>query len=477
MKSPSPSPEPSRGHPWGLAALALCVLLPSLGVSIANVALPSLAHELGVSFQQVQWVMLAYLLASTTLIVSVGHLGDLGGRRRLLLAGITLFTAASLCAGTSGFWVLIAARVAQGLGAAIMMALGMALVSQVAPKDRAGRAMGLLGTMSAIGTALGPTLGGVLIGEFGWRAIFLINLPLGGVALVLALRGLPADMERAPTRPAGFDYSGTLLLAATLTAYALAVTLGRGHPGALNMALLLTAACSLAGFILVERRSTSPLIHLAMLREPLLGSGLGMSSLVATVIMATLVVGPFYLTQTLGLSAAQTGLAMSAGPALAALAGVPAGHLVDRFGAQRMSLAGLAAMSAGTLLLSTLPASTGVPGYLGAIALVTPAYALFQTANNTQVMTAVPAGQRGLVSGLLNLSRNLGLITGASVMGAVFSWAAKVSDMTVAHPGAVAAGMRHSFAVATLLLLAATAIALASRAYVARGTSTQADAR
>ena len=186
---------------WALAGLSLSMLLSSLGTSIANVALPTLAQAFGASFQQVQWVVLAYLLAITVLVVSAGRLGDIIGRRRLLLAGFVLFTAASvLCGAAPTLWLLIAARAAQGVGAAIMMALTMALVGEIVPKAKSGSAMGLLGTMSAIGTALGPSLGGVLIAGLGWRAIFLVNVPLGLLTLVLAHRGLPADRREPKTR-------------------------------------------------------------------------------------------------------------------------------------------------------------------------------------------------------------------------------------------------------------------------------------
>src|SRR5262249_14909038 len=145
-----------------LAGLSLAMLLSSLSTSIANVALPSLARAFAAPFQDVQWVVLAYLLAVTTVIVSVGCLGDIIGRRRLLLAGLLVFTFASvLCAAAPTLWWLITARAAQGLGAAVMMALTMAFVGETVAKEQTGSAMGLLGTMSAIGTALGPSLGGV----------------------------------------------------------------------------------------------------------------------------------------------------------------------------------------------------------------------------------------------------------------------------------------------------------------------------
>ena len=235
-----------------LASLSLSMLLSSLGTSIANVGLPTLAEAFSASFQQVQWVVLAYLLAITTLIVSVGRLGDIMGRRRLLLIGICVFTVASiLCALAPRLWLLIAARALQGVGAAIMMALTMALVGGAVPKEKMGSAMGVLGTMSAIGTSLGPTLGGFLIANSGWQAIFLINVPLGVLAIGLVLYFLPNDRSEKRADRAGFDVLGTLVLVLTLLAYALAMTIGRGTLGPLNMTLLLVTVFGLCVFCLL----------------------------------------------------------------------------------------------------------------------------------------------------------------------------------------------------------------------------------
>lgn len=444
---------------WALAALSLSTLLSALGTSIANVGLPTLAQAFGASFQQVQWVVLAYLLAIATLVVGAGRLGDVIGRRRLLLAGIALFTTASvLCGAAPTLWLLIAARAAQGMGAAVMMALTMAFVADAVPPTGTGRAMGLLGTTSALGTALGPSLGGVLIAWAGWPAIFFINLPLGLLTWLLAYRHLPADHRKPRVGGIDLDAAGTLLLAIALAAYALAMTMGRGSFGVLNLALLLAAGCAAGLFVYVETKAASPMIRLAMLATPVLGAGLAMSALVATVVMATLVVGPFYLAGALSLDAARVGLVMSSGPIVAALAGVPSGRLVDRFGARRTGIAGLIGMAFGCGALRMLPGSLGIPGYGGPLAVITAGYALFQAANNTAVMTDVQPGDRGVVSGLLNLSRNLGLITGASVMGAVFAFGTSTASTTFAHAGAVAAGMRLTFAVAAGLVLLALGI-------------------
>ena len=348
-----------------------------------------------VPFQAVQWVVLAYLLAITAVIVSAGRLGDRLGRRRLLLAGLLLFAlACGLCAMAPSLHWLIAARVLQGLGAAIMMAMTLGMVGDTVSKARTGRVMGLLGTLSAVGTAMGPSVGGVLLSLWSWRALFLLGAPLGLLAAALAYRYLPDE------------------------------------PGA---------------------RAATP--FWSSLASPGLRAGLGMSALVSAVMMATFVVGPFYLSRGLGLAPAWMGLVMAVGPCVAAVTGVPAGHLTDRFGSSRMTALGLAIMAVGALSLAL---ASGLLAYLGALVLLTSGYSLFQAANNTAVMRDVEGPRRGTVSGLLNLSRNVGLIFGASALGAVFAWA--TPDIVRATPQSVAFGLHTTFAVALGLILLAGAL-------------------
>lgn len=470
MKSTTATADSAPQTPavrWALVSLSLSMLLSSLGTSIANVGLPTLAQVFDASFQQVQWVVLAYLLAITTLIVSTGRLGDLVGRRRLLLTGIAVFSLASLlCSLAPTLGWLIGARTVQGLGAAAMMALTMAFVGATVPRERTGSAMGLLGTMSAIGTATGPSLGGLLIEGFGWQAIFLVSVPLGALGWFLAYRFLPADRPRATAVHEGFDLIGTALLAMTLAAYALAVTLGRGHFAAMNLALLLGATVGLGLFVFAQTRVASPLIRLTLFRNPVLSGGLAMSTLVATVIMTTLVIGPFYLAHGLGLQPMVTGLVLAVGPCVAAVTGLPAGRVADRFGAQRMTTAGLVAMALGCLALSLLPQTVGIAGYVVPMVVLTLGYAVFQTANNTTIMSDVTADRRGVVAGMISLSRNLGLITGASVMGAVFTFASQTVEVASASPQAIGYGMRVTYGVALGLIL--LALALSCRSELAR---------
>jgi MFS family permease len=204
---------------WTMAPLALSMLLASMGVSIANIALPAVGEAFTADFPQVQWVTIAYLLAVTTLVVVAGGLGDRLGHGRVLLAGITLFTVASAACGMApSLPILIASRVLHGVGGAVLMAVTAALVRETIPTERTGRAMGLLGTMSAFGTALGPSLGGALIGGFGWRAVFWALVPMGLVTFALAWRRLPWGGSCRATRAAPFDVAGTVVLGLTLAA-------------------------------------------------------------------------------------------------------------------------------------------------------------------------------------------------------------------------------------------------------------------
>ncbi|PNB49707.1 MFS transporter [Pseudomonas sp. GW456-12-10-14-LB2] len=435
---------------WALTSLALSMLMPSLDTSIANAGLPTLAAAFDATFQQVQWIVLAYLLAVTTLIVSVGRLGDGFGRRRLLLIGIGIFTAASLaCALAPSLAWLIGARAVQGLGAAIMFALTVALVADAVPKSRAGSAMGLLATMSATGTTLGPSLGGLLMAHVGWQSIFVINVPLGLLNAWLVYRYLPKD--RIVRSGVAFDYPGTAVLMLTLAAYALAMTVE-----GLTPTLLLLSLLGVGLFILVEKRSKAPLIHLSLFTDTRISSSLALTLLVTTVMMTTLVVGPFYLSRGLGLTSTQVGLVLSIGPLLAAFSGVPAGRLVDRFGARRMVPGALFGLACGCGLLALFTVSFGVLAYVLPITVVALSYALFQAANNTGLMSGVAQEQRGVVSAMLGLSRNLGLITGAAAMGAVFALA--TDDPTQAPAEVIAAGLHMTFGVASALMFAAFAL-------------------
>ncbi len=439
-----------------LVTLALSTLLASLGTSVANVGLPTFSEAFHAPFAAVQWVVLAYLLTITALVVSVGRMGDLLGRRRLLLLGLIVFTLASLAsslAPTLGW--LIAARAVQGAGAAAMAALSAALVGDVMPSERLGRVMGILGSMSAVGTALGPSVGGALIGALGWQALFAMNVPLGLIAIVFGFRYLPTDAPQTGGTRLPLDVAGLLLLSGTLGLFAYTATHARTLPSSLIVSLGGIVLLGAWLFVVAERHARAPLLSLRVLQGPIVGPALLANVLVSTVVMSTLVVGPFYLSRTLLLPPAQVGLAMSVGPVMSALVGVPSGRVADRLGAMRAACLGLGAMMIGGVALTLAPSAWGLAAYLVPLAAVTSGYSLFQAANGSALLQASAASDRGVISGLLGVSRNIGLISGAGAMGALFAATVGSHDLASATPAAVATGMHATYAVAAVLIFLA----------------------
>jgi MFS family permease len=450
----------TRRESFALGSLSLALLMTGLDTSIANTRLPELARAYDASFESAQWIVLSYLLAVTTLTVAAGRAGDVFGRRRVFLAGLATFTLTSLFSALapSLSW-LVAVRAIQGAAAAATMALSYALIGDV-PGVSAGRVMGRLAAMSAIGTTLGPAVGSV-VGQVATNAIFLVNVPLGILAFAFAFMYVPGKGQHA-RGAASFDAAGTLLLAVSLLAYALSMTRG-GAWQSLNGVLLAGALCGAAVFVAVESRAAAPLVPIAMFRDAGFTVSLASSAVVATVVMATLIVGPFYLTHGLGLGRAQGGLILSAGPAAAALTASVVGRLVERLGVARAAVAGLSVMVVGGSLLATLPSSAAVAGYVVPLVVMTTGYAAFQTANNTAALAGAGASRRGVAAGLLTLSRNFGQITGASVMGAVFLHATGAAALAGASPAAVGHGMRTTLAVASVLVVAALALTVLTR--------------
>ncbi|AVT59352.1 MFS transporter [Pectobacterium versatile] len=392
--------EPDQAKPGITLTLALAILSASLGTSIANIALPTLTAVFSAPFAQVQAVVIAYLAAMALSVVIAGRLGDRYGLKPVFITGLGLFAIASLlCAIAPQLWQLIAARALQGIGAAFLMTLGMALLRQTAGEKHVGRAMGIVGTVSALGTALGPSVGGFLLAIAGWRSLFWIQIPLVTIVLFMAFTLLPATQVKEKA----------------------------SHSGGLS------------------------------LRNTTLLSNLTINAAVTAVIMTTLIVGPYYLGLGLGLKETLVGLVMAIGPAVATFSGIPSGRLVDTWGFRRALTAGLSLVVTGTFMLAILPNLLGVTGYILAIIVLTPGYQLFQAANNTATLAEVPGNQRGTVSGLLNLSRNIGLIAGASIMGQVFALGVGTEDFTHAAPASLANGMQLTFFLAGAMVLVAIA--------------------
>ncbi|KQX01041.1 MFS transporter [Acinetobacter sp. Root1280] len=384
--------------------LGLSILLASLGTSIVNIALPTLAEVFLLPFIQVQAVVIGYLISLTITVVIAGRLGDRYGCKSMLIVGLVIFSLASLlCSVAPSLWILVAARSFQGIGAAFLMTLAMALTRQTVNKSQLGRAMGMLGTISALGTALGPVLGGVLIALSGWQSIFGLQFILASIAIILAWVLLPNDCIRKQIP-----------------------TLSSWQP---------------------DQNITPNLM---------------VNLLVAAVMMTTLVIGPFYLSLGLSLNQIQVGLIMGIGPVVAILSGIPSGRLVDRWGSRYIVAIGLIFLIIGSFMLAIVPKLMGLSGYIFPIIILTLGYQLFQAANNTMTLADVPKARQGMVSGLLSLSRNMGLIIGASVMGAIFSFGVGTIQFNQATALAIIDGMQFTFLCAGALMIVGLLISCVS---------------
>lgn len=454
-----------------LPALALTTAVSALGLSIANVALPAVAAQFAVPMTTVQWATLSYLLTMTISVVLVGRLSDQFGRSTVLGAGVLLFLVGSvLAAAAPGFGLLVAARAVQGVGAAAMAALPMAVVREVIAAERIGRAMGVLGSSMAAGMALGPAAGGFLVSLFGWRGVFVVLAVLAVGVFALVRKSLPAPTtDGAEHAGAGerarFDVPGATALVAALAVFSVALTLRPGGWGG-AVALLALAVGLAALFVAIELRVAQPLVDIRMLRAAGLVPSFVVAFLAAYVMMTFTVVPPFYLTRSLGLSDAWMGVVLAVGPLAAIAAGVPAGRVVDRNDARRVSALGLGLMTVAAVAFVTLPAALGLAGFIVAALLLTPGNQLFMAGNNTATMTRADAGQQGVVSGLLNLARNLGFTAGTGTAALLF-----YSAPALGLPGDDAlAGLQLSFAAAAVIGLVAAGIAFVSARRTARHT-------
>lgn len=396
------------------------VFMATLDMGVVNVALPTLSRELGADFALIQWVVVSYIMVIASLLLTVSRLGDMLGKKKIFNLGLLIFTAGSLLCGLApGVGWLIAFRAVQGVGASMSQALGLAIVTEAVEPGRRGRAIGIIGATVSLGLSLGPSLGGVLLGLFGWRAIFLVNVPLGIFAWSLVQRHVPAF---APAESGQrFDLAGAVTVFAALGAYCLAMTTGQEAGfGAGPLALLAGAGAGLAAFLAVERRLAQPMLDLSLFRNPLFSLNLLMGVL-CFISLSGMFVLPFYLELAQGRGPVEMGLLMMAAPLSMGLASPLAGSLADRFGPRLITLVGLGVMIAGCLAVSTLQADTTWWGFVLRAAPFGLGIGLFQAPNNSAVMGEAPWSRLGVASGLLNASRTLGQTTGIPLAGSVFT--------------------------------------------------------
>lgn len=450
-----------------LATVSTSVLLSTIDGSIVNVAFPTLLEELDTTFNVIQWVALGYLLTIATLTLGMGRLGDVLGKKKIYVAGFGVFTSASLLCGLApGVEWLITFRLVQAVGAVMVLALGSAILVEAFPARERGKALGWIITAVSAGIITGPILGGILISAWNWRAIFLVNLPIGMVGTWMAIRFVPN------TRPAPgqrFDVAGALLMGLSLFSISLALTLSQesGLASPVVLVGLGVAVVAAAGFVYVEMRVDSPMLDLRLFASPALTVGVMTGIMTFVCLSATFILLPFYLSNILGIEVLAMGFLLGVTPLMMGIVSPISGSISDRTGVRAPTIIGLLTITATYFAFLTLDADTkwwqfaliAVPYGIG--------IGLFQSPISSAIMGSVPAEYMGVAGGLLHLTRLMGQVVGIAVLGSI--WAARVAaeaggvlpegGATAAPASAQVAGLHTVFIVAAGIMLTATALA------------------
>jgi len=449
-----------------LIAVGMGIFLSTIDGSIVNVALPTLVETFNTSFATVQWVVLAYLLTISTLMLSIGRLADMIGKKSIYTTGFVIFTAGSVLCGLapSVYW-LIVCRIVQGFGGAMIIALGMAITIESFPPSERGKALGITGSLVSVGIFVGPVLGGLLIGSFGWRWIFYVNLPVGIVGTLMAIRYIPKIKPPGGQR---FDSWGGITLFISLLSLLLALTMGQ-QVGFSNSRVILLLLCSMTVLILfigIERRVKEPMIDLQLFRNSLFSIGLTTGFITFITISGAVILMPFYLEYVLGYPPREVGLLLAVVPIAMAFVAPASGTLSDRFGTRLITVIGLGVLALGYYALSTLSQETTSAGFLIRFLPIGVGMGIFQSPNNSAIMGTASRRQLGIVSGTLAITRTLGQTTGIALIGAL--WASRVffhagavldGGATEGTAGAQAAGLQDTFLVMTLVIIVALILA------------------
>jgi EmrB/QacA subfamily drug resistance transporter len=391
-----------------------------------NLALPTLVRELHTDFPTVQWVILGYLLGLTALMLSVGRLADIRGKKPLYVAGFVIFTIGSVLCGLSPtIYTLILFRIVQSIGAAMILALGSAIVTESFPPEERGRALGISGTAVSIGIVIGPTLGGLLIDAFSWRWIFFVNLPVGIIGTLMAIRYIPAIRPRGGQR---FDILGSLTLVAGLLCLLLALTWGQniGFSEKRILGLFSGSLIFFLAFLYIETHIEDPIIDLSLFLDEKFSVGLITGFITFFVIAGIILLMPFYLENVLGYDIRQVGLMLAIVPIAMGIIAPIAGSVSDRVGTRPITVVGLFILLVGYVGLSTMSVDTTAWQYILLFFPIGLGMGIFQSPNNSAIMGSAPQERLGVVSGMLAITRTLGQTTGIALLGAF--WASRVSS-------------------------------------------------
>ena len=405
---------------WAILATALGVGISVIDVTIANVALPTIACDLGTSPSATIWIVNAYQIAITISLLSFSSLGDIYGYRRIYLSGVLLFSITSgICTCADSFWMLTAARILQGFGAAAITSVNTALLQIIYPKRFLGRGMGINALVIAISTAAGPTIASIILSLGSWHCFFAINIPIGIAALVIGLIHLPDNPVKLTGRR--FDKFSCLMNAVT---FGLLIFSLEGITHKENTTLIIVGVFALLtiGYFFVRRqlRQQFPLLPVDLMRIPIFSMSIGTSICSFTGQMLAMISLPFFLQGTLGHSDVTTGLLLTPWPIATMIMAPLAGRLVERIHAGILGGIGMVIFATGLFLLAVLPSNPTNVDIIWRLFICGSGFGLFQTPNNSTIISSAPSNRSGGASGMLGTARLLGQTLGATQVAMIF---------------------------------------------------------
>ena len=399
---------------WVFGALAIGIFTSVVDHGSVNVALPTIAGEFKTDLPTIQWVVIIYALTIASLLLPMGRLSDLVGRKKIYIIGTVVLAAGAILSGLSpSLEMMFPSRVLQGVGAAMTQGTGMAIITAVFPSNEKGRAIGMFMTMVGVGAIAGPAIGGLVVDAFGWRVVFFLTLPLEAICLVataFVLRGWSEVQESSDTE---FDWCGATLSTGFLVALLVAMTTGNkaGWTSPLIIGTFGSSVAMLAIFIWWELRSDAPMLDLRLFEGRTFTFGISSAFLTFLGSSAVLFMMPFYLQNVLGYSAKTAGFVVVPGAFCMAVMGTVSGVLSDRFGRRPFTVGGLASSAIGLLILSRVTEYSSLWMVVPALMLMNTGMGIFYSPNSSSVMSTVGQVKYGVVSGFLNLVRNAANVT------------------------------------------------------------------